>query len=351
MFCKEKNDPSTLSCKIKLVSEIISIIAIIFSSFIIHVTRTKTKLNIINKLILQILISEIIDGIDILLVIIDDAQGDKTFENYFIRRGVCFSQIFLSLFVCLWTLTSSFFISFRLFDITVKKGAIFKKPIFQKIHILSIVVPIFISFLFWYGQTVYQAKEYDNLNYERFYLQQRIHKHFRHMHCWYEKSVNYALFGIVILIIGGAVFFSVKGIIVMKGIHTKLNDEIEIGRTSSVNKRKSNVEYIINTLWIYPITSGILWILFFILQICYDNGVRTFATSLVYCIVISIRQLIYALVFLFTQRDIKQKSIQCLTCKGRKKKKSIIIENMNEDGGSLKEGNQLLEQNSDSINE
>ena len=42
------------------------------------------------------------------------------------------------------------------------------------------------------------------------------------MHCWYEKSVNYALFGIVILIIAAAVFFSVKGIIVMKGIHSKL---------------------------------------------------------------------------------------------------------------------------------
>ena len=268
MFCKEKNDPSTLPCKIKLVSEIISIIAIVFSSFIIHVTRTRTKLNVINKLILQILISEIIDGVDILLVIVDDVQGDKTIDNYFIRRGVCFSQIFLSLFVCLWTLTSSFFISFRLFDITVKKGALFKKTIFKKINILTIGVPMFISFWFWYGQTVYQSKFYDNLDYKEFYKQGR----FRHMHCWYEKNVNYALFGIVILIIAGAVFFSVKGIIVMKGIRTKLNDEIEIGRTSTVNKRKYNVEYIINTLWIYPITSGILWLLFFVLQICYDNG-------------------------------------------------------------------------------
>ena len=346
MFCKEKNDPSTLPCKIKLVSEIISIIAIVFSSFIIHVTRTRTKLNVINKLILQILISEIIDGVDILLVIVDDVQGDKTFEKYFIRRGVCFSQIFLSLFVCLWTLTSSFFISFRLFDITVKKGALFKKTIFKKINILTIGVPMFISFWFWYGQTVYQSKFYDNLDYKEFYKQGRVHMHFRHMHCWYEKNVNYALFGIVILIIAGAVFFSVKGIIVMKGIRTKLNDEIEIGRTSTVNKRKYNVEYIINTLWIYPITSGILWLLFFVLQICYDNGVKTTAASLVYCIVISVRQLIYALMFLFTQRDIKQKSIQCLTCKGRKKKKSIIIANIGEDG-SLKDVNEPIEPNSE----
>ena len=350
MFCKEKGDDSTLPCKVRLVSEIISIISIIFSSFIIHITRTRTKMNIINKLIIQILISELIDGIDILLVIVDDALGDKTFENYFIRRGVCWSQIFLSLFVCLWTLTSSFFISFRLYDITVKKGAIFRKPIFQKINILSIGVPMFVTFWFWYGQTIYQSKGYDNLPYERYYLQKRIHDHFRHMHCWYEKSVNYALFGIVILIIAAAVFFSVKGIIVMKDIHSKLNDEMEVGRTNTVDKRKSNVQYIINTLWIYPITSGILWILFFILQICYDNGVKTKATSYVYCIVISVRQLIYALVFLFTQRDIKQKSIQCLTCKSRKKRKSIIITNVSEEG-SLKDVNEPLGPPTDSINE
>ena len=53
-------------------------------------------------------------------------------------------------------------------------------------------------------------------DYSRFYIQGRVHLHFRHMHCWYEKNVNYALFAIAILIIGGAVFFSVKGIIVMK---------------------------------------------------------------------------------------------------------------------------------------
>ncbi len=350
MFCKEKNDISTLPCKVRLVAEIISIISIIFSSFIIHITRTRTKLNIINKLILQILISEIIDGIDILLIIVDDALGDKTFENYFIRRGVCWSQIFLSLFVCLWTLTASFFISFRLFDITVKKGAIFRKAIFQKINIFSMGIPMFITFWFWYGQTIYQSNGYDNLPYNKFYLQKRKHDHFRHMHCWYEKSVNYALFGIAILIIAAAVYLSVKGINVMKGIHSKLNDEMELGRTSSVDKRKSNVQYIINTLWIYPITSGILWLLFFILQICFDNGVHSPATSYIYCIVISIRQFIYALVFLLTQRDIKQKSIQCLTCKGRKKRKSVIISNILEEGG-IKEEKEPLGPPIDEINE
>ena len=81
--------------------------------------------------------------------------------------------------------------------------------------------------------------------------------------------------------------------------------------------------------------------IFFILQICYDNGVKGFAASLIYCILISVRQLIYALVFLFTQRDIKQKSIQCLTCKGRKNPKSVIISDDVEDG-SHKGGTESL---------
>ena len=350
MFCKNKDDPSTLPCSAKLVSEIISIISIIFSSFIIHITRTRTKLNVINKLILQILISEVIDGIDILLVIGEDAQGDNAYENYFTKRGICCSQIFLSLFVCLWTLISSFFISFRLFDITVKKGAIFKKRIFKKINVFSIIIPMFITFWFWYGQVLHQSSTYDNLKYDELYKQSRDHYHFRHMHCWYEKNINYALFAIVIVIIAAAFFFSVKGIIIMKSIHTKLTDEIELGRTSTTNKRKSNVQYIINTLWIYPITSGILWLLFFILQICYDNGIKTTATSLIYCIVISVRQLIYALVFLFTQRDIRYESIQCLTCKGRKKRKSVIIPVIDEDE-SNKEGTESLVLPRETLNE
>lgn len=120
----------------------------------------------------------------------------------------------------------------------------------------------------------------------------------------------------------------------MKGIHTKLNDEIEFGRTSTVNKRKLNVEYIIKTLWIYPITSAVLWFLFFILQMTFDYGLKGTAASLVYVIIISVRQFIYALVFLFTQRDIKQKFIQFMTCKGKKKQKSVILNTLVDENNS-----------------
>ena len=91
MFCQRKDDDeSTLSCSTKLLSEIISFLSIIFSGMIIYVTAKYTKLNIVNHLILQILISEIIDGINILLVIFEDIQWPFNYENFFNRRGICF---------------------------------------------------------------------------------------------------------------------------------------------------------------------------------------------------------------------------------------------------------------------
>lgn len=326
MLCTEKPDDTTLPCSTRLVSEIISFFSIIFSSIIVYITAKRTKLNIINKLILQILISEIIDGIDILLVIIDDGFGLHSFENYIPRRGVCFTQIFLSLFVCLWTVISSFFISFRIFDIAVKKGIIFKKRFMKKIHLYSIFIPLFISFWFWVGQTTYQAQFLEQRTFTRTYSNDKFH--FRHMHCWYEKETSYAIFAIVLLLILGAVYFSVRGILAMKQIQLKLTDELEFGRSSLVSKKKSNVDYIIRTLWIYPITTAILWILFFIFQICYDNGVKGPVISLFYVIVISIRQPIYALVFLFTQRDIKKEFLKCLKCQNKKRDSSVIFKNL-----------------------
>ena len=192
MFCNsiKNDDPSTLSCPIKLVSEIISLISIIFSSLVIYITACRTKLNIINKLILQILISEVIDGINILIAIFDDLLGDSFFETYIEHRGICYSQIFFALFSCLWTVSSSFLISLRIYDIAVKNSTIFKKKYMQKYLIFfSLFIPIFISFWFWYGQTSYQTKVLENLPYKVYYNTEHTHFHFKHMYCWFEKRL------------------------------------------------------------------------------------------------------------------------------------------------------------------
>ena len=324
MFCYRKDDPSTLSCGVKLIPEIISLLSIIFSTLVIYITAKYTKLNIINKLILQILISEIIDGVNILLVIFEDMQWPRTYENYYSRRGICFSQIFLSLFVCLWTLIASFFISLRIYDITVKKNTLFKKKIMKKVNIFTIFSAVFISFWFWVGQTYYQAHKLASVPFDDYYQQQRTHFHFRHMHCWYETNISYAIFAIAFCLIIGNIFFSVKGISVIRTIKVKLTEELDLNGSIFVSRKKSEVEYIIRTLWIYPLTSASLWLLFIILQIFFDNEFKGTVLSVFYVILISVRQPIYALVFLLTQRNIRKEFINFFLCKNKKKDKSKI---------------------------
>jgi len=326
MFCQRKDDDeSTLSCSTKLLSEIISFLSIIFSGMIIYVTAKYTKLNIVNHLILQILISEIIDGINILLVIFEDIQWPFNYENFFNRRGICFTQIFLGLFTCLWTIISSFFISFRIFDITVKNNVIFKKKVMKNVHYFVFFFSFFISFWFWVGQTTYQANQMME-NEGKEYIP-RPHHHFRHMYCWYETSTNYIIFVIVLILIGGSLFFSIKGIIVLKNIKNKLTEEIEFNDSNFLNKKRSDVSQIINTLWLYPVISGVLWIFYFILQILFNNHPGNGALSAFYVIIISTRQPIYSIVFLITQKNIKKEFINLVTLKTCKKKKnkSIII--------------------------
>ena len=326
MFCYRKGDPSTVSCESKLVSELISLFSIIFSGIVIYVTAKYTKLNIVKHLILQILISEIIDGVDILLVIIEDAQWPRTFENYFTRRGICFTQIFLSIFVCLWTLISSLFISIRIYDIT-KNNTIFKKKLMKNIHYFVALFSFLISFCFWVGQILFQAKQ---LEYSLDYLYQvsRTHRHFRHMHCWFEKDTNYVIFSIVLILIGFSIFFSIKGILVLKNIKNKITEELEFDDSNSkfLNKKKSDIAKIIRTLWIYPVISAILWIIFFIFQIVSYYTINRFL-SLVYVITISVRQPIYTIVFLLTQKTIKKEFINFVTFKTCKKKKNRSVIN------------------------
>ena len=51
-------------------------------------------MNIMNKLILQIIISEIVDEVNILLGIIADCRGRLRFENYEFRMYTCYTQTF-----------------------------------------------------------------------------------------------------------------------------------------------------------------------------------------------------------------------------------------------------------------
>ena len=110
----------------------------------------------------------------------------------------------------------------------------------------------------------------------------------------------------------------------MRNIKVKLTEELDLNGSIDVSRKQSEVKYIIRTLWIYPVISAVLWLLFIILQIFFDNDYKGTALSLIYVILISVRQPIYALLFLFTQRNIKKVFIKFFSCKNKKKDKSKI---------------------------
>ena len=83
MFCEEPDNPEfEMSCSLKKVYETISFISLLGSIFVIYATVKKIKMNLTNILIIQIIISEMLDEINILLGIIADGQGKINFENY-----------------------------------------------------------------------------------------------------------------------------------------------------------------------------------------------------------------------------------------------------------------------------
>ena len=346
MFCKEegRDTTATLNCNIKYISEIVSFLSVVFSIVVIIIAR-KIKMNVINKLIIQILISEILDGLNILLVILDDALGPKIFDNYNSKTYICFSQIFVSVFSCFWTLTASFFISLRIYDIMVKKNKIFKNKIMEKyVLFFSVAFPMIISYIFWLIQVILQTYKLDNLSKEKYYQKKHEHDHFRHMYCWLSKGINIAMFLFVLVLIGANVFLSIfKGSAFVNKISIELKEAQEKYEAYGLQKKIDDVEHIKKTLWIYPITSCILWFSFFILQFLFYALTKNGFLSWIYCLLISIRQSIYAIIFLYTQKDLQNQFIKTFLCKKKKiMRKTIGIINDIQKGGKLEPDNDKI---------
>jgi hypothetical protein len=342
MFCRKDNTFNTLDCTTKWFCEIVSFFSIIFSSIVVIITITKTKMNVINKLIVQILISEIIDGVNMLLVIFDDYQGPKIFENFNLKTYVCFSQIYLSIFTCFWTLSASFFISLRMYYIMVKRNQIFKNKIMEKyVSLFSIIIPAIFSYIIWIIQVYYQSNKFQKLEKGIYYQKEREHHHFRHMHCWVETSLTITLFIFAVILIGANFYFSIiKGSTFLSKITGEIKDKGESNEDQSLKKKIDSMEHIRKTLWVYPITSGILWFIFYIIQIIVTTKPKNYGfISLFLCIIISIRLIVYVIVFIYTQKDIKYQLIKFLLCQPAKKKirtASAIMNEIEKEEGSGK---------------
>lgn len=329
MFCNEEkfNGPH-LPCPIRAITEVLSFLSIIFSIFITAVTKLRVKPSLINELIIQIMLSEILDGICILMQIVEDYYGGRYFEIFVETYFYCFSQIFLSVFSCLWTLTASFFISLRIYDISIKRNQIFNNKFFQKFtSILSICIPLILSFFIWFIQVLRQSSKIKNDYKEKFYNPTAPNKnHFKHMYCFVEDGVSYAVIVIVFLLIAANFYFSViKSYKVISKISKDIDNAEAVDRNTIKAKAKV-INEIKKSLLYYPLTSGIIWVVYFVFQIVIIGykGKEYTLLSWIYCILITVRQPIYACLFLFTQPKMKEYCIKTLKCDFGDKKKAKI---------------------------
>ena len=328
MFAKD--DENYLSIDKKYFCEIISILSLIFSGFVLFVSFKKVKMTITNNLIMQIIMAEILDGINIILAIAIDAHGDFNFENYPSRMGICLTQIYLGVFSCLWNLFSSLFISIRLYDRMQNKSKIFRKRFMIKYATtMSYGIPSIISYILWTSQVLSQSNVLQNKTYYDYYESKSNANFFRYMYCWISDWNNYILFFISFFLIVANFYFSIFKSATFICKITRDIEEADEGGSSSKRKVKK-IKNIMHNLILYPLVSGLVWIIYFILQILtgFINGPdriesivdsnKKGAGAWSIIIIICIRQLIFTLVFFLTQNNLKRHALNYITCKSCK---------------------------------
>ena len=295
-------------------------------------------MNLIYTLILHILISEIIDELSVLSAIIMDAIGKASFENYQSRMTVCFTQIYLSVFACLWTLTASLFISLKLYDIIVYKNRIFREGSFMSKYttLISISAPMLLSYLIWAIQVSLQNK---NLSVDNYYMSssKRMEKgtqNVRMIFCWVTQGLSIFLFIVCFVLIVLNLYFSLfKGYFFVKKTKEELIENNDESRPS-MQRQIKNITKIQKTLFLYPVISCVIWLLFFILKLFFSIFSSYKSNSIfswIFCIFISLRQIIYTLVYFLTQEKLKEYAILVLTCKTCKKRQIKNINNLVKD--------------------
>ena len=331
MFCKNTNLNYHLSCDKRLFSEIISIISLFFSLFVIFISIKKVRMNITNKLIIQIIISEVLDGINIILAIVFDAFEEYTFENYPYRMHICLSQIYLGVFSCLWNLFSSLFISLRIFDKVANKNKIFKKKfMYEYTTTMSYGIPFLISYIIWTVQVTKQSNNIKSKTYRDIYDKKTNQNNFfRYMYCWVNGWNNNILFIICVILIMGNFYFSIfKSVFFIKKISNEIEEEEEnSGHMQNIIKK---INQMMRSLILYPFISGIIWIFYFILQmlILYKKLKKNGVGAWLLIILISFRQFFFTLLFFLTQGNLKKYAFNFIMCK---KSKKIINNNEEND--------------------
>jgi len=343
MFCKDDEDQVvSMPCSLKWVYEIIAFVSLICSLFVVIVTTIKIKMNTIHKLIIQIIISEIIDEVNILISIIADSQGKMNFENYDFKMQICFFQIYLSVFSCLWTLSASLFISIKLYDIIINKSHIFKGKSFinRNVNLISISIPLIISYIFWLIHA-YMRNNSLSADIMNIYINKLAagSQSLKLIFCWLNFQLSIVLACIVGLLIIANLYFSIfKGFIFLKKVKDNIIAQSDEDNPNATIRIKS-ITQIQGILFLYPIISCVIWIIFFIFIFTFYFRYRknsSITVSVLFCIFMAIRQVIYTLVYFLSQKNLRAYTVlilKCKTCRKDQQKVKIdeeIIDNSKE---------------------
>jgi len=305
----------------------ISFISLIFSIFVLFVSFKKIKMTITNILIMQILMAEVLDGINMILAIGIDAKGVQSYENYQSRMGFCLTQIYLGVFSCLWNLSCSLFISIRIFDRMQNQNKIFKhKFIYENTTTLSYGIPSLITFILWSSQVLYQSNILENKTYKDIYETENINNFFRYMYCWVNRWTNIVLFIISFLLIIANFYFSIiRSALFIRRISKDIEDNEE--SVKGPQSKVAKIKKIMLKLILYPVVSGVVWTIYFILQILTNqvnnpDANQSLANSMKYgagawCLILIIctRQIVFTLVFFFTQENLRKHAKNYITFK------------------------------------
>ena len=143
--------------------------------------------------------------------------------------------------------------------------------------------------------------------------------------CWINKPLSIALACIVALLILGNLYFSF-----FKGYRFLENfKETILEQNEEENPRVKSINKIQRILFLYPIIACIIWITFFLFIFLFYFSYREHTSkgwSVAFCVFMSIRQMIYTLVYFLSQkklRDYTKLFFTCQTCKKNKFKGEI----------------------------
>lgn len=308
----------------RIIAYIFVTISFIFSGIIISIIYRKNLYrNLTNQFIIQLTVSEMINNITNFINIIPSLMGTKE-EKYHERMRVCYTQIYSGLFSNFLTLFSSLLIAFRIHDLLVNNSKFFKIPRNVKLTKLS---SVFICFLMSYIIWLLQMNQFQG------YEDTSI-KYYLVLSCWLGNVLNYITLGIFTLFIILMFYFCIHAyLFISKYTENYLvDDNTNEGEGGAKNAEQlKKAREVQKKLLLYPITTCILYLLIILYSVFSlfikekdedDGSINGYkiASILFYTIPTVSRGFIFAMVYLGSQKIVKQALIDYIFCRCETKK-------------------------------